>query len=89
MRPDASCKDEARAAAKRVEEAPRPADPGDSTLSKETPPRKAVSIRGMVGPRHGGIEVEAAPELCEVRCVAVRLQPYLQGGYGIAVPAVP
>lgn len=31
-------------------------------------PREAVSIRGLVGPRHGGLAVEeSAPQLTEVR----------------------
>lgn len=61
-----SSQEEAKAAEKRKEGGPRPTDPGDSTPANETP-QKAVSIRGIVGPRHGGIEVEAAPELREVR----------------------
>ena len=41
-------------------------DGGGSEAAADTP-REAVSIRGMVGPRHGGLAVEeTAPQLTEV-----------------------
>lgn len=38
---------------------------GGSKLGMENP-REAVSIRGMVGPRHGGLELDETPQLLEV-----------------------
>lgn len=38
---------------------------GGSKLGMENP-REAVSIRGMVGPRHGGLELDETPQLSEV-----------------------
>lgn len=41
---------------------------GASTTTAGGIPRQAVSVRGIVGPRHGGIgvDVDAAPQLLEV-----------------------
>lgn len=38
----------------------------DSPASEAHTPREAVSVRGIVGPRHGGLEVDSASHLTEV-----------------------
>ncbi|CAM9674449.1 unnamed protein product [Scytosiphon promiscuus] len=37
------------------------------------PPQQAVSIRGLVGPRHGGLDVESTPDVVEVASSVKRL----------------
>ncbi len=58
--------EEARAAAASKGGREGGADGGDAAA--ETP-LQPVSIRGIVGPRHGGLAAEAAPQLSEVRSV--------------------
>lgn len=62
----ALAQEEAKAAAMKESER-KTADNSDQTPTTMETQRKAVSIRGMVGPRHGGLGLDATPQLSEVR----------------------